>query len=48
VIDFKRIQENSGGNFNIVGLYHYVSSNSHNRALKIIAPTLKTGLLLVR
>ena len=37
VIEFKRVQENNGGNFNIVGLDHHVSSNSHNRALKIIA-----------
>lgn len=37
LIEFKRIQENGGGNFNIVGLDHHVSSNSHNRALKIIA-----------
>jgi hypothetical protein len=44
VIDFKRIQENNGGNFNIVGLDHHVSSNSHNRALKIIAGSPKTRI----
>ncbi len=37
IIEFKRIHENSGGHFDIIGLDNHVSSNSHNRALKIIA-----------
>lgn len=37
IIEFKRIQDNAGGNVTIIGLDNHVSSNSHNRALKIIA-----------
>jgi len=37
IIEFKRTQENEGGNVTIIGLDNHVSSNSHNRALKIIA-----------
>lgn len=37
IIEFKRIQDNAGGNVTIKGLENHVSSNSHNRALKIIA-----------
>lgn len=43
LIEFKRIQDNAGGSVTISGLENHVSSNSHNRALKIIAgpPKLK-------
>jgi MFS superfamily sulfate permease-like transporter len=37
IIEFKRTQEIDGGSVTIMGLDHHVSSNSHNRALKIIA-----------
>jgi len=37
IIEFKRMQDNGGGNVTIIGLDNHVSSNSHNRALKIIA-----------
>ena len=36
IIEYKRIQENGGGNVKLVGLDSHVSSSSHNRALKII------------
>ncbi len=35
-IEYKRIQDNHGGNVTITGLDHHWSSSSHNRALKII------------
>lgn len=41
VIEFKRIHENKGGQVTIIGLDNHVSSNSHNRALKIIAEPAK-------
>jgi len=43
VIEFKRVQENEGGNVTIIGLENHVSSTSHNRALKIISgpPAIK-------
>ena len=36
VIDFKRIQDNNGGNVKLIGLDNHVASSSHNRALKIV------------
>lgn len=36
IIEYKRIQDNIGGNVTIVGLDHHWSSSGHNRALKII------------
>ncbi len=36
MIDFKRIQENNGGDVKLIGLDSHVASTSHNRALKII------------
>lgn len=36
MIEYKRIQDNHGGNVSITGLDHHWSSSSHNRALKII------------
>ena len=36
MIEYKRIQENNGGDVKLVGLDSHVSSTSHNRALKII------------
>ena len=35
-IEYKRIQDNLGGNVSITGLEHHTSSSSHNRALKLI------------
>lgn len=36
MIEYKRIQENFGGDVKLVGLDSHVASTSHNRALKII------------
>ncbi|MDG2312186.1 MAG: SulP family inorganic anion transporter, partial [Flavobacteriales bacterium] len=36
VIDFKRIQDNNGGDVKLMGLDNHVASSSHNRALKIV------------
>jgi MFS superfamily sulfate permease-like transporter len=36
VIDFKRIQDNNGGDVKLIGLENHVASTSHNRALKIV------------
>lgn len=36
VIEYKRIQDNQGGNITLTGLDNHVSSSSHNRALKLI------------
>ena len=36
VIDFKRIQDNNGGDVKLIGLDNHVASTSHNRALKIV------------
>ncbi len=36
IIEYKRIQENNGGDVKLVGLDSHVASTSHNRALKII------------
>ncbi|NQY66269.1 MAG: SulP family inorganic anion transporter, partial [Flavobacteriales bacterium] len=36
LIDYKRIQENNGGDVKLIGLDSHVASSSHNRALKII------------
>ena len=36
VIDFKRIQDNNGGDVKLIGLDNHVASSSHNRALKIV------------
>jgi MFS superfamily sulfate permease-like transporter len=36
MIDFKRIQDNNGGDVKLIGLDNHVASTSHNRALKIV------------
>ena len=36
VIEYKRIQDNLGGNVTLTGLDSHVSSSTHNRALKLI------------
>jgi MFS superfamily sulfate permease-like transporter len=36
VIDFKRIQDNNGGNVKLLGLDHHVATSNHNRALKFV------------
>ena len=41
IIEFKRIQDNDGGDIKLIGLEHHVSSTSHNRALKIVAGRVK-------
>jgi MFS superfamily sulfate permease-like transporter len=41
LIDFKRIQEDQGGDVKLIGLDNYVSSTSHNRALKIVTGRIK-------
>ena len=40
MIEYKRIQENEGGDVKLVGLDSHVASTSHNRALKIITGTV--------
>ena len=35
IIEFKRIQDNNGGDVTLTGLDNHVSSTSHNRALKL-------------
>lgn len=41
LIDFKRIQDNDGGNVKLLGLDNHVASTSHNRALKIVTGRVK-------
>jgi MFS superfamily sulfate permease-like transporter len=41
LIDFKRIQEDQGGDVKLIGLDNHVSSTSHNRALKIVTGRIK-------
>ena len=41
LIDFKRIQEDQGGDVKLIGLGDHVSSTSHNRALKIVTGRIK-------
>ena len=41
LIEFKRIQDNDGGEVKIIGLENHVASTSHNRALKIITGRVK-------
>lgn len=41
LIDFKRIQDDHGGNVKLIGLENHVSSTSHNRALKIVTGRIK-------
>jgi len=41
LIDFKRIQEDQGGDVKLIGLENHVSSTSHNRALKIVTGRIK-------
>ena len=36
LIDFKRVQDNSGGDVKLIGLENHVASTSHNRALKFV------------
>ena len=44
VIEYKRIQENKGGDVKLVGLDNHVASTDHNRALKIITGGLTKRL----
>ncbi len=41
LIEYKRIQDNKGGNVKLIGLDNHVASTSHNRALKIITGRVK-------
>ncbi|MEE9407757.1 MAG: SulP family inorganic anion transporter [Polaribacter sp.] len=41
LIDFKRIQDDQGGDVKLIGLENHVSSTSHNRALKIVTGRIK-------
>ncbi|MBL4625737.1 MAG: SulP family inorganic anion transporter, partial [Flavobacteriales bacterium] len=41
MIEFKRVQDNDGGDVKLIGLEHHVASTSHNRALKIITGRVK-------
>jgi MFS superfamily sulfate permease-like transporter len=41
IIEYKRIQDINGGSVQITGFDNHVSSNSHNRALKLIAGPAK-------
>jgi len=41
LIDFKRIQDDHGGDVKLIGLDNHVSSTSHNRALKIVTGRIK-------
>jgi MFS superfamily sulfate permease-like transporter len=41
LIEFKRIQENDGGDVILTGLDNHVASTSHNRALKIVTGRVK-------
>ena len=41
LIDFKRIQDDQGGDVKLIGLDDHVSSTSHNRALKIVTGRIK-------
>jgi MFS superfamily sulfate permease-like transporter len=36
IIDFKRVQDNNGGDVKLIGLENHVASTSHNRALKFV------------
>jgi MFS superfamily sulfate permease-like transporter len=44
MIEFKRVQDNNGGDVKLIGLDHHVSSTSHNRALKIVTGSIKKRL----
>lgn len=44
VIEYKRINDNLGGNVTIMGLDRHVSSSSHNRALKLIVGPARTRI----
>ena len=41
LIEFKRIQDNDGGEVKLIGLENHVASTSHNRALKIMTGRVK-------
>ncbi len=41
LIEFKRIQDNDGGDVKLTGLDQHVASTSHNRALKIVTGRIK-------
>ncbi len=41
LIEFKRIQDNDGGDVKLTGLDQHVASSSHNRALKIVTGRIK-------
>jgi len=41
LIEFKRLQDNNGGNVKLIGLDNHVASTNHNRALKIVTGRVK-------
>jgi MFS superfamily sulfate permease-like transporter len=41
LIEFKRLQDNNGGNVKLIGLDNHVASTNHNRALKIVTGSVK-------
>lgn len=41
MIEFKRLQDNNGGNVKLIGLGNHVASTNHNRALKIVTGRVK-------
>ena len=41
LIDFKRVQDNSGGDVKLIGLENHVASTSHNRALKFVTGSIR-------
>jgi len=44
MIDFKRIQEDNGGEVKLIGLHNHVASTNHNRALKIVTGRVKSRM----
>jgi len=41
MIEFKRLQDNSGGQVKLIGLDNHVASSNHNRALKFVTGRVK-------
>ena len=41
LIDFKRVQDNNGGDVKLIGLENHVASTSHNRALKFVTGNVR-------
>jgi hypothetical protein len=41
MIDFKRVQDNNGGDVKLIGLENHVASTSHNRALKFVTGNVR-------